>query len=230
MKINEVTLDDFPSMPIEYQQCCEKIILSHATNELYGAEVFDEPAIALAPTPYAKWLTCRVAMDEYGHHIRFRELAKKLGIHEEKLDSLSKRHSSIFEFEMKKWSDFCAIKILADLGETLQAEDLSICSFLPLRALGKQVLSEERFHVDFGLKFSKILCRTKQGAKEMQDSIDRYFPLMPAFFGNPNSKNNLAYIHWGIKQRSNEEMLTQYIKQARELVESILNLSLPEIL
>ena len=49
-------------------------------NELYGAQVFDEPAVALAPTPYAKWLTCRVAMEEYGHHVRFRELGEKIGI------------------------------------------------------------------------------------------------------------------------------------------------------
>ena len=62
-----------------------KIVRSHAVNELYGAQVFDEPAIALAPTPYAKWLTCRVAMEEYGHHVRFRELGEQMGIPEEEM-------------------------------------------------------------------------------------------------------------------------------------------------
>ena len=51
--------------------------VSHAVNELYGAQVFDEPAIALAPTPYAKWLTCRVAMEEYGHHVRFKRARRR---------------------------------------------------------------------------------------------------------------------------------------------------------
>ncbi|HXL74589.1 MAG TPA: hypothetical protein VN967_01930, partial [Burkholderiales bacterium] len=65
------TADDFHHQPSEYQEAVRKIIRSHALNELYGAQVFDEPAIALAPTPYAKWLTCRVAMEEYHHHVRF---------------------------------------------------------------------------------------------------------------------------------------------------------------
>jgi len=37
-------------------------------------------AIAYAPTPYAKWLTCRVAMEEYGHHVRFKHSACRMGI------------------------------------------------------------------------------------------------------------------------------------------------------
>ena len=62
---------EFAAQPPEFQDAIRKIVRSHSINELYGAQVFDEPAIALAPTPYAKWLTCRVAMEEYGHHVRF---------------------------------------------------------------------------------------------------------------------------------------------------------------
>ena len=38
----------------EYQTAVRKIVRSHAVNELYGAQVYDEPAIALAPNPYLK--------------------------------------------------------------------------------------------------------------------------------------------------------------------------------
>jgi ring-1,2-phenylacetyl-CoA epoxidase subunit PaaA len=226
----DVTFDNFFSMPLEYQQCCQKIVMSHVRNELYGAQIFDEPAIALAPTPYTKWLTCRIAMDEYSHHIRFRQLALKMGVTEEELKNHIKRHSSIFEFKMSSWSDFCAIKILADLGEIIQAEDLSICTFIPLKSLARQILFEEKFHVNFGIEFSKIICEDKEEVIKMQSSINRYFPLMPAFFGKANSKNNSAYIKWGIKRRKNEEMLEEYLRQAKEIVESKLNLTLPDVL
>ena len=76
------TCEDLIHYPEEYRELLVKIVRSHAVNELYGARVFDEPAIALAPNPYAKWLTCRVAMEEYGHHVRFRELGQKLNIPE----------------------------------------------------------------------------------------------------------------------------------------------------
>ena len=71
---------DLKDQPEEYRLAVEKIVISHAVNELYGAQVFDEPAIRFAPTPYAKWLTCRVAMEEYGHHVRFRELGEQIGL------------------------------------------------------------------------------------------------------------------------------------------------------
>ena len=74
------TIEEFRDMTKEFQDAVRKIVVSHAVNELYGAQVFDEPAIALAPDPYAKWLTCRVAMEEYGHHVRFKELGTELGI------------------------------------------------------------------------------------------------------------------------------------------------------
>src|ERR687892_1796792 len=91
------TIEEFRQQPEEYQTAVRKIVRSHALNELYGAEVFDEPAIKLAPTPYAKWLTCRVAMEEYGHHVRFKELGEQIGIPaEEMIPGGKKQPLSIF--------------------------------------------------------------------------------------------------------------------------------------
>ena len=62
-----------------------------------------------------------------------------------------------------------------------------------------------------------------------QDAIDRYFPMLPAFFGQSGSQNNALYRKFGIKQRSNEEMRADYVARAKELVEGHLKLTLPEI-
>lgn len=122
-----------------------KLVISHAANELYGAQVFDEPAIAYAPTPYAKWLTCRVAMEEYGHHVRFKQLGVQMGIPEERMiPGTGKRPLSIFEFPLKTWEEFVAIKLLADLAEILQVEDLLHCTFHPLTNLARTTMPEER--------------------------------------------------------------------------------------
>src|SRR6516165_6529219 len=86
----------------EYMTAITKIIASHTVNELYGAQVFDEPAIGLAPAPYEKWLTCRIAMEEYGHHVHFGRLAEALGIARDRLDPKT-RHLNIFEFKMEDW-------------------------------------------------------------------------------------------------------------------------------
>jgi ring-1,2-phenylacetyl-CoA epoxidase subunit PaaA len=223
------TVKDLASTPEEYRTALRKIVRSHAVNELYGAQVFDEPAIALAPTPYAKWLTCRVAMEEYGHHVRFRELGAQMGIPEAEMTPSGKKPLSIFEFPLKTWEEFCVIKLLADLAEILQVEDLLQCTFHPLRNLARMTMPEERFHAQFGKDFCTELCQTSEGRAHVQDAIDRYFPMLPAFFGKSGSKNNELFRRFGIKQRPNEDMRADFLARARALVEDHLKLKLPEI-
>ena len=223
------TIDAFHEQSEEYRSAVLKLVVSHAVNELYGAQVFDEPAIALAPTPYAKWLTCRVAMEEYGHHVRFRELGVKLGMAEEKMTPSAKKPLSIFEYPLKTWEEFCVIKLLADLAEILQVEDLLACTFHPLRDLARMTMPEERFHAQFGKDFCTELCATEDGRARVQDAIDRYYPFLPAFFGASGSKNNETFRRLGIKQRTNEAMRADYLDRARALVVDHLKLRMPEL-
>jgi ring-1,2-phenylacetyl-CoA epoxidase subunit PaaA len=223
------TVAEFPAAPAEFQDAIRKIVRSHAINELYGAQVFDEKAIAFAPTPYAKWLTCRVAMEEYGHHVRFRELGEQIGIPQTQLVAGEKKPLSIFAFALESWEEFCVIKLLADLAEILQVEDLLHCAFHPLRNLARMTMPEERFHAQFGKDFCMELCRTEAGRKKVQDAIDRYLPMLPPFFGASGSKNNATFRRLGIKQRSNEEMRADFLERARALVEDELKLKLPPL-
>ncbi|MDF3075005.1 MAG: hypothetical protein K0S54_2672 [Alphaproteobacteria bacterium] len=220
---------DLKDAPEEFRNAVAKLVISHAVNELYGAQVFDEPAIALAPNPYAKWLTCRVAMEEYGHHVRFRELGEEMGIPAEKMTPSEKRPLSIFEFPLQSWEEFCVIKLLADLAEILQVEDLLHCNFHPLRNLARMTMPEERFHAQFGEDFCTELVATEDGRRKVQDAINRYYPMLPAFFGASVSRNNEIFRKWGIKQRTNDEMREDFLGRAKELVEDKLKLKLPPL-
>jgi ring-1,2-phenylacetyl-CoA epoxidase subunit PaaA len=225
------TAQELAAQPDEYREAVSKIIISHAINELYGSRVFDEPAIALAPTPYWKWLTCRLAMEEYGHHLRFFELGREIGIPEEKMlpEKTSKRPLSIFEHPLESWIDFCAIKLLGDLAEIVQIEDLLKCTYLPLRNAARMTMPEERFHAKFGEDAALELIKTDEGKERLQDAIDRIFPTLPAFFGRADSKNNRLFRKWGIKERTNEAMRADYIERCRVLVEERLGLKLPPV-
>jgi ring-1,2-phenylacetyl-CoA epoxidase subunit PaaA len=222
------TAAELQAQPQEYRTAVEKIVVSHAVNELYGAQVFDEPAIKLAPTPYAKWLTCRIAMEEYHHHVRFKALADEIGVPAERMDPGVKRPLSIFDFQLRTWPEFCVIKAIADYAEILQVEDLLHCSFHPLRNLGRATMPEEKFHAKFGKDACLELIEAGRGA-EVQDAIDRYFPITPGFFGASNSKNNEVYRKWGLKQRTNEEMRADFLTRVSELVEKDFGLRLPAL-
>jgi ring-1,2-phenylacetyl-CoA epoxidase subunit PaaA len=90
-------------------------------------------------------------------------------------------------------------------------------------------MPEERFHAQFGKDFCTELCKTPEGRARVQDAIDRYFPMLPAFFGKSGSKNNALFRKYQIKQRTNEEMRADYLERARALVEDHLKLRLPEV-
>jgi len=211
----------------EYVAAVSKIVASHTVNELYGAQVFDEPEIALAPAPYEKWLTCRIAMEEYGHHVHFKRLAEALGIAEEKLDSRA-RHLSIFEFKIEDWPDFLAVKALADLAEILQMEDLLECSYLPLRSLAEKLMPEEKFHAGFGKSRLQQLCETPEGKTQAQRAIHRLFAVVLPFFGQSHSKNNELFRKWGVKQRSNAFMRGDFIARVQALCDG-LNIERPDV-
>ncbi len=221
------TVEQYQQAPEEFRTAVDKIVISHAVNELHGARVFDEPAVALAPSPYAKWLTCRVAMEEYGHHVRFSELGREMGIASKRMTPEHKRPLSIFEFDLNTWTEFCVIKILADMAEVIQVEDLIRCSFIPLRKLARMTMPEEKFHVQFGLDFTEELLETEKGRTEVQDVVNRYYPMMHKFFGRPNSENNRIFRKWGIKQRTNEAMAQDYANRITAVVCGRFNLKLP---
>jgi ring-1,2-phenylacetyl-CoA epoxidase subunit PaaA len=229
IKLEVKTASELAHQPEEYQTAVKKIVISHAVNELYGAQVFDEPAIALAPTPYAKWLTCRVAMEEYHHHVRFRGLAEEIGVPAQMMDPKVKKPLTIFEFPLKTWVEFCVIKAVADYAEILQVEDLLHCSFHPLRNLARITMPEEKFHAKFGRDFCMELIRTPKGREEVQDAINRYFPITPGFFGASQSKNNEMYLRWGLKSRTNDQMREDFLSRVKELVEKDFGLSLPKV-
>jgi len=222
------SVEEFKQEAEEYQTAVKKIVRSHALNELYGAQVFDEPAIALAPTPYAKWLTCRVAMEEYHHHVRFKELADQLGVKQAEMDTRNKRPLNIFELPLESWEQFCVIKMLGDLAEILQVEDLLHCSLVPLRNIARTTMPEEKFHAQFGLDFCVDLVETAAGRAKVQKAVNGFYPEAPKFFGASGSKNNTLYRKYGLKLRSNEDMRADYIARAHATVEP-LGISLPEV-
>lgn len=221
-------VEEFNAQTPEYQEAVRKIVRSHAVNELYGARVFDEPAITYAPNPYAKWLTCRVAMEEYGHHYRFAALGRQIGVPEAQLTPEGKEPLSIFGFEMTSWEDFCAIKLLADLAEIIQVEDLVHCSFHPLRNLARLTMPEEKFHSQFGEDFCAELVKDPTSRAKVQDTVARYLPLLLPFFGAANSENNELFRRCGIKLRSNEDMRADYVGRVTKLLQK-LGLAMPAL-
>ena len=140
----------------------------------------------------------------------------------------SKRPLSVFDFKLNTWEEFCVNKLIGDLAEILQVEDLLHCTFHPLRNLARATMPEERFHAQFGEDFTAELIKTPEGKATLQAAVDEYFPYLPSFFGGSKSRNNEIFRKWKIKQRTNDEMRRDFVTRATEVAAKY-GLTLPEV-
>ena len=209
----------------EYVTAVGKVVGSHVRNELAGATAFDEPAIGLAPTPKEKWLACRIAMEEYGHHLKFQRLASELGLE----DASSGRALSVFDFELTSWTEFAVLKARVDEAEVVLMEELLAASYLPLRKLVARLLPEEHFHVSFGKARTRELVASGAAAADVQRAVDDLVPFTVPFFGRSVSANNEAFRRWGVKHRTNDESRAVWAGRCKHFVEGELGLRVPRV-
>ena len=218
------TAEEARALGPEFVSAVGKVIASHVRNELAGAAVFDEPAIALAPTPQDKWLACRIAMEEYGHHLKFNKLALELGLP----DPMAGRPLSVFDYELHTWVEFAVLKAVVDLAEVVLMEELVDCTYLPLRRLVGKLLPEERFHVSFGRTRTKELLKDPARRPEIQQALDDLVRFTLPFFGRSTSTNNDLFRQWGIKRNTNDQARAAFIARGREFVDD-LGLDYPDV-
>lgn len=211
------------TMPEDYRRAVEKVISSHAVNELTGAQTFDEPAIRLAPSPFYKWMVSRVTMEEYGHHVLFSRLADDLHI-----DWRPKKPLSLFDFPLVSWAEFGVVKAIVDLAEIIQLEDLQECSYGPLRQIALRTMPEERFHVGLGRKIVGELLLDPRQRPAVERALQSLFVVTLGFFGRADSSNNRLYLRWGVKRRTNTAMRRDYVQRVRAYATE-LALTLPAI-
>ena len=210
----------------DYVQAVGKVITSHVRNELAGATAFDEPAIALAPGPRQKWLACRIAMEEYGHHLKFQRLASELDLG---TGGPAGRTLSVFGYQLTSWADFVVLKALVDLAEVVLMEELAATSYLPLRDLVAKLLPEEHFHVSFGMAATRELLAGGDAAPAVQRTVEDLVRFTVPFFGRSASANNEAFRLWGVKQRTNDEARAEWLARAAAFVEGDLGLRFPPV-
>jgi len=174
----------------------------------------------------------RIMYDELRHGWQVIQVLKEFGeigrkIAEELLWTRMGKHKlDAFNIPFNMWDDTLAFTFFIDRAGLYQLLAFENSSFGPLARIIPTMLMEEEFHVNFGYSGLKRL--VNEGKKDLaQALVNKWYPRGLDMFGSSKSRNIELVYKYGIKKWKNEEMRQMYIKDVKELVES-LGLELPD--
>lgn len=225
-EINDVTPDNFWQQDEEFRDLLLNIIKIHVVSEEVGADSF-EASILRAPDPVFKMRMAKTVMEEYGHHLRFKQLLDELDLDWEELTK-DKDALSTFDVPIETWADQVVFLALIDRAAAHQFRHFVKSPYAPFRKACQDTLNEEYGHVGLGMDGVKDLLKTPEGRAEVEAVLAKWLKVGLASFGSNNSKTNERYRHWGIKADTNENMRDAYYEQVQGFITRDWGIDIPE--
>ncbi|QIM47925.1 MULTISPECIES: Phenylacetic acid catabolic protein [Alcaligenaceae] len=226
LEAGSVSLQDFRQQDPEFQELMLNIISIHVASEMYGADCF-EPSILKAPTAEFKMRMAKTVMEEYGHHLRFRQLMEELDLDWEEY-ARRKGHLTTFDTPVDTWADQVVFLALVDRAAAHQFRHFVNSPYQPFQKACQETLKEEYGHVGLGMDGVKHLLQTEEGRAQVEAAVKIWLPVGLQSFGGDGSKRNEAYRRWCIKQDTNENMRLAYFQQVRNIITQDWGIDIPE--
>lgn len=132
-----------------------------------------------------------------------------------------------FHIPLEDWIDVAWFHALIDRVGLYVGVEWVGSSYEPLAQVAPGLESDEEFHTRAGFLHLKEICKTPEGKAAAQERLHKWWPAALDMFGRADSKNSPAYVKWGIKSHTNEELRQRYIREAIPEIEK-LNLQVPD--
>ena len=221
MFTDKIEAKDFAKMPQEYKDLLIKVLTIQADSELGGPHLYVESWILNAPTAEDQMMLAKTAAEEIDHHRKFVKALAELNVDVSGLirNRREARMLEIFRDPLVTWADMGCFGTFIDRVGGYHLEDFGSCSYLPVARIIPQILKEEQQHIAHGIRILDSLCQTPEGKAEVQKSLDRMYPRCLDMFGVTGSKRSEQYMEWGIKKRTNQQARTQYIAEAKKIID-----------
>jgi ring-1,2-phenylacetyl-CoA epoxidase subunit PaaA len=220
-------------LPAEYREFLVRMLSIQARIEseyMYYPELTLVVPLNLAPTPEDKVDYADFFSDEVRHASYWKSILKGLGV-EVDLAYLQNAPMPIYVFAMRDdhptWVDFAFFSFFADRQGAYMTQEWEGCSYLPLAEVATQVHEDEVKHASLGVRWLTRICQRPGGRREAQEKLHKWYPAGLDMFGRSDSKRQDAYIRWGLRKRTNEQMRRDFMSEVNPIL-SALRLDIPE--
>ncbi|MBI4525743.1 MAG: phenylacetate-CoA oxygenase subunit PaaI [Deltaproteobacteria bacterium] len=221
---------DFKQMPPEYQELLSRVLTIQADCEIGGPRIYCERWLLRAPTVEDMYRLARIVSEDLDHFRKINRLLKEIHIDGTYLlqKENSERYLDAFKIgQLPTWSELAVFYFLVARVGKYQMEEFLDSTYLPLVEIAPGIINEEMSHAAYGHTKMRELCSNGKGRVEIQQALERWYPLALDMFGRSESRRSERYLEWGLKLRTNAEARRAYMEDVLPLIAE-LGLDVPD--
>ena len=128
---------------------------------------------------------------------------------------------NVFWYPLTDWADAVVMNVLMGRATVIQLDELARGSYQPLSEAFAEILPRERRHMQLGEEGVQRLLETGADKGDLMASFDYWRPRVAASFGGRESDRFAQLRKFGLRHRTNKELLSEWDHAANELVETI---------
>ena len=213
--------------PPRYRAELLRIMASFVDSEMAGAAGFAE-RINDGPGLKERIAAARIVLEKFDHAGRVLRLMGEFGADAERYQRVhpwaarigrnedlgaarrgGDMRLNVFHYPFTSWADSVVMNVMMGNATALQLGDLAECSYQPLAEVFFHILPREKRHAELGEEgLAKLAAAGDAARKEISESIDYWWPRVAQTFGARASARTEMMRRFGLRRRSNEELLS----------------------
>ena len=208
-------------------------------SEMAGASGFAD-VITTAPGIRERIVAARIVLEKFAHAERVLALMEEFGANtsryvkhhpwanrlDRSADLGTRRvegdmRLNVFHYPINGWCDAVTMNTLMGGATGVQLEELSGCSYQPLADALAGILPVEDHHAELGEAGVRTLLADGFDRTSVQASVNYWYPRVAATFGRADSDHFDVYRRYGLRTRSNEELLATWVARASQTLSGL---------
>lgn len=222
------------NVPARYRGELLRLMASFVDSELAASAGFAD-TINNAPGITARIAACKITLEKADHAGRVLDLMGDFGADEGRYatqaawaDRLPRdaslgqaRHGSdmrlaVFHYPIEGWVDAVVMNVLQGLAAGVTLDEMSRVSYAPLADVFRSIVPREKRHTALGITGLTDIAATEEGRAAAKASIDYWQPRVADSFGTMNSARFETQKRFGLRRRTNEELLADWTAKVQE--------------
>ncbi|MCB2112590.1 MAG: phenylacetate-CoA oxygenase subunit PaaI [Parvularculaceae bacterium] len=215
--------------PARYRAEMLRMTASFVDSELAGAAGFAD-CVNWGPGVKEKIAASRIVLEKLDHAERVLAIMGDFGANISRYESVhpwaarisrdedigvtrraGDMRLNVFHYPLRDWVDSVVMNVMMGNATVIQLGDLQNCSYQPLGAAFRDILPRERRHAELGEEGLRNLAgRGGETLTKIDDSVNYWWPKVAATFGAPKSDRTEMLMRFGLRHRSNAELLEEW--------------------